>query len=102
MNEKIKMFFIGIGGAFAFIGSIICTILFRTNRRTTNTDVGAGIKQAGTTCESAKRTVDELAESTESAIRTKQDVERTAEQLTESISISRRILEELKKRKSEK
>ena len=77
MNEKIKMFFIGVGSAFAFIGSIICTILFRTNRRTTNTDVGAGIKQSGTTCESAKRTVDELTESTESAIRTEQDIERT-------------------------
>ena len=102
MNEKIKMFFIGIGGAFAFIGSIICTILFRTNRRTTNTDVGARIKQAGTTCESAKRTVGELAESTESAIRTEQDIERTTEQLTESINTSRRILEELKKRKSKK
>ena len=96
------MFFIGIGGAFAFIGSIICAILFRTNRRTTNTDVGAGIKQAGTTCESAKRTVDELTESTESAIRTEQDVERTTEQLKESINTSRRILEELKKRKSKK
>ena len=102
MNEKIKMFFIGVGSAFAFIGSIICAILFRTNRRTTNTDVGAGIKQAGATCESAKRTVDKLTESTESAIRTKQDVERTTEQLKESISTSRRILEELKKRKSEK
>ena len=102
MNEKIKMFFIGVGSAFAFIGSIICAILFRTNRRTTNTDVGAGIKQSGTTCESAKRTVDELTESTESAIRTEQDVERTTEQLKESINTSRRILEELKKRKSKK
>ena len=102
MNEKIKMFFIGVGSAFAFIGSIICAILFRTNRRTTDTDVGAGIKQAGTTCESAKRTVNELTESTESAIRTEQDIERTTEQLTESISTSRRILEELKKRKSKK
>ena len=102
MNDKIKMFFIGVGSAFAFISSIICAILFRTNRRTTNTDVGAGIKQSGTTCESAKRTVDELTESTESAIRTEQDIERTTEQLTESISTSRRILEELKKRKSEK
>ena len=102
MNEKIKMFFIGVGSAFAFIGSIICTILFRTNRRTTDTDVGAGIKQSGTTCESAKRTVDKLTESTESAIRTEQDIERTTEQLKESISTSRRILEELKKRKSEK
>ena len=102
MNEKIKMFFIGVGSTFAFISSIIYAILFRTNRRTTDTDVGTGIKQAGTTCTETKRTVDELAESTESAIRTKQDVERTTEQLTESISISRRILEELKKRKSEK
>ena len=102
MNEKIKMFFIGIGSAFAFIGSIICTILFRTNRRTTDTDVGAGIKQSGKTCESAKRTVGELTESTESAIRTEQDIERTTEQLKESISTSRRILEELKKRKSKK
>ena len=102
MDEKIKMFFIGVGSAFAFIGSIICAILFRTNRRTIETDVGAGIKQSGTTCKSAKRTVDELTESTESAIRTEQDIERTTEQLTESISTSRRILEELKKRKSEK
>ena len=102
MNEKIKMFFIGVGSAFAFIGSIICAILFRTNRRTTNTDVGAGIKQSGKTCESAKRTVGELTKSTESAIRTEQDIERTTEQLTESISTSRRILEELKKRKSKK
>ena len=102
MNEKIKMFFIGVGSAFAFIGSIICTILFRTNRRTTNTDVGAEIKQSGKTCESAKRTVDELTKSTESAIRTEQDIERTTEQLKESISTSRRILEELKKRKSKK
>lgn len=102
MNEKIKMFFIGVGSAFAFIGSIICAILFKTNRRTTNTDVGAGIKQSGTTCESAKRTVDKLTESTESAIRTEQDIERTTEQLKESISTSRRILAELKKRKSEK
>ena len=102
MNEKIKMFFIGIGSAFAFIGSIICTVLFKTNRRTTDTDVGAGIKQAGTTCESAKRTVNELTESTESAIRTEQDIERTTEQLAESISTIRRILEEIKKRKSKK
>ena len=102
MNEKIKMFFIGVGSAFAFIGSIICTILFRTNRRTTNTDVGAGIKQAGTTCSETKRTIDELTESTESAIRTEQDIERTTEQLKESISTSRRILAELKKRKSKK
>lgn len=102
MNEKIKMFFIGVGSAFAFIGSIICTILFRTNRRTTDTDVGAGIKQAGTTCSETKRTIDELTESTESAIRTEQDIERTTEQLEESISTSRRILAELKKRKTEK
>ena len=102
MNEKIKMFFIGVGSAFAFIGSIICAILFRTNRRTTNTDVGAGIKQSGTTCTETKRTADELTESTESAIRTEQDIERTTEQLAESISTSRRILEELKKRKSKK
>ena len=102
MNEKIKMFFIGVGSAFAFIGSIICTILFRTNRRRTDTDVGAGIKQAGTTCSETKRTIDELTKSTESAIRTEQDIERTTEQLKESISTSRRILEELKKRKSKK
>ena len=102
MNEKIKMFFIGVGSAFAFIGSIICTILFRTNRRTTDTDAGAGIKQAGTTCTETKRTTEQLAESTESAIRTEQDIERTTEQLAESISTSRRILEELKKRKSKK
>lgn len=102
MNEKIKMFFIGVGSAFAFIGSIICTTLFRTNRRTINTDVGVGIKQSGKTCESAKRTLDELTKSTESAIRAEQDIERTTEQLKESISTSRRILEKLKKRKSKK
>lgn len=102
MNEKIKIFFGGFISACAFIGSIICTIFFRKNRRTTDSDVGAGIKQSGKTCESAKRTVDELTKSTESAIRTEQDIERTTEQLKESISTSRRILEELKKRKSKK
>ena len=102
MNEKIKIFFAGIGSALALIGSIVLSILFRTNRRRTDTDAGTRIEQAGTTCESAKGTVDELAGTTEQASRIEQDIERTNEQITDSINTSRRILAELKKRQSQK
>ena len=102
MNEELKIFFAGIGSAFALIGSIILTILFRKNRHGTDTNIGARIEQAGTTCESAKGTAEKLAGTTESAIRTEQDIERTTEKLADSIDTSKRILAELKKRQSEK
>lgn len=102
MNEKIKNFFAGICSAFALIGSIILAILFRKNRRGTDTDVGARIEQAGTTCESAKGTAGQLAGTTEQASRIEQDIERTTEQLADSIGTSKQILAELKKRQSEK
>ena len=102
MNEKIKIFFTGIGSALALIGSIVLSVLFRTNRHRTDRDVGTRIEQAGTTCESAKGTVDELAGTTEQASRIEQDIERTNEQLTDSIDTSKRILAELKKRHPKK
>ena len=102
MNEKIKIFFAGVGSAFALIGSIILAILFKTNRRRTDTDVGTRIKNAGTTCESAKGTAEQIAGTTEQASRIEQDIERTTEQLTDSINTSKQILSELKKRQSKK
>ena len=103
MNETIKIFLYGAASGIVFIAiTIICTIFFRKNRRTTDNDVGAGIEQAGNTCESAKGTVTELAGTTEQAIGTQQDLEYTTEQLADSISTSKRILQELKKRHSEK
>ena len=99
MNE-IKIFLIGfIVGAFV---SVVSAILFRLFRRTTDSDVGAGIEQARATCESAKGTTTELAGTTEQASRIEQDIERTNEQLADSISTSERILQELKKRHCEK
>ena len=88
MNEKIKIFFAGVGSALAFIGSIVLSILFRTNRRRTDTDVGTRIEQAGTTCESAKGTAEQIAGTTEQASRIEQDIERTNEQLANSINTS--------------
>ena len=102
MNGKIKIFFGGFISACAFIGSIVLAILFRTNKHGTDTDVGAGIKNAGATCESAKGTTTELAGTTEQASRIEQDIERTNEQLANSINTSKQILSELKKRQSEK
>ncbi len=99
MNE-IKIFFLGF-----FIGiffAVVLSILFRLFRRRTDSDVGARIEQAGTTCESAKGTVKELAGTTEQASRIEQDIERTNEQLTDSINTSKSILAELKKRRSER
>lgn len=102
MNEKIKNFFAGIGSAFALIGSIVLAILCRKNRQRTDTDVGAGIKLAGGTCESTGRTSTELAGTTEQAIKIEQDLAGTTEQLTESIARSKQILQEIKKRHTEK
>ena len=98
MNEKLKIFFAGVGSALALIGSIVLSILFRTNRRRTDTDVGTRIEDAGTTCESAKGTIEELTRTTEQASGIEQDIERTNQQLTDSINTSKSILAELKKR----
>ena len=98
MNGKIKIFFGGFISACAFIGSIICTIFFRKNRRTTDSDARARIEQARATCESAGKTSTELAGTTQEAIRIEQDLAGTNEQLTESIRTSRQIIDELKKR----
>lgn len=102
MNEKIKIFFSGFISACVFIGTIISTIFFRKNRRTTNSDVGARIELAGATCKSAEGTSTELAGTTEQAIRIKQEVAGTNEQLTESIGRSKQILQEIKKRHPER
>lgn len=98
MNEKLKIFFSGFISACIFIGSIICGIIFRKNKHGIDTDVGAGIEQAGNTCESAKGISTELEQATESAIGIEQDIESTNERLAESIESSKRILQELKKR----
>ena len=102
MNEKIKIFFSGFISACVFIGSIICTIFFRKNRHGIDNNARAGIEQARGTCESAGGTSTELAGTTEEAIRIEQDLAGTNEQLTESIGKSRQIIEELKKRHTER
>lgn len=103
MNEAIKIFFYGVTGGIFFITiTIICTILFRKNRQRTNDDVGTGIELAGGTCESTGRTSTELAETTEQAIKIEQDLAGTNEQLTESVARSKQILQEIKKRHTEK
>lgn len=99
MNE-IKIFVFGF--IFGILFTLICSILFRLFRQRTDTDVGTRIEDAGTTCESAKGTIGELAGTTEQASRIEQDIERTNEQLTDSINTSKRILAELKKRQSQK
>ena len=103
MNETIKIFFYGVASGIVFIAiTIICTIFFRKNRRATDNDVGAGIELAGGTCESAGETSTELAGTTEQAIRIEQDLAGTNEQLTESITRSKQILQEIKKRHAER
>ena len=103
MNEIIKIFFYGFASSAISIAiTIICTIFFRKNRRTTDNDVGAGIQLAGGTCESAGKTSTELAGTTEQAIRIEQDLAGTNEQLTESITRSKQILQEIKKRHAER
>lgn len=95
MNE-IKIFFLGF-----FIDiflAVVLSILFRLFRHRTDTDVGTRIEQAGTTCKSAKGTIDKIAGTTEQASRIEQDAERTNEQLTTSIKSSKSILAELRKR----
>lgn len=102
MNETIKIFFYGVASGIVFIAiTIICTIFFRKNRRTTDSDARAGIEQARATCESAGGTSTELAGTTQEAIRIEQDLAGTNEQLTESIRTSRQIIDELKKRHTE-
>ena len=89
MNETIKIFLYGVASGIVFIAiTIICTIFFRKNRRTTDSDARAGIEQARATCESAGKTSTELAG--------------TNEQLTESITRSEQILQEIKKRHAER
>ena len=103
MNETIKIFLYGVASGIVFIAiTIICTIFFRKNRRTTDNDVGAGIELAGRTSESAGKTSTELAGTTEQAIRIEQDLAGTNEQLTESITRSKQILQEIKKRHAER
>ena len=103
MNETIKIFFYGVASGIVFIAiTIICTIFFRKNRRTTDSDARAGIEQARATCESAGETSTDLAGTTEQAIRIEQDLAGTNEQLTESITRSKQILQEIKKRHAER
>ena len=103
MNETIKIFLYGVASGIVFIAiTIICTIFIRKNRRGTDNDVGAGIELAGGTCESAGKTSTELAGTTEQAIRIEQDLAGTNEQLTESITRSKQILQEIKKRHTER
>lgn len=102
MNEKIKIFFNGVAGSFACIGAVILAVIFGKNRRGADSDAGAGIKDAENTCKSTEATARELERATEQAVGAEQAVEQTNEQLATSIESSRRILEELKKRQSEK
>ena len=103
MNETIKIFLYGVASGIVFIAiTIICTIFFRKNRRTTDSDARAGIEQARATCESAGKTSTELAGTTEQTIRIEQDLAGTNEQLTDSIARSKRILQEIKKRHAER
>lgn len=103
MDETIKIFLCGIASGVIFITiTIICTIFFRKNRRGTDNDVGAGIELAGGTSESAGKTSAELAGTTEQAIKIEQDLAGTNEQLTDSIARSKQILQEIKKRHTER